>query len=160
MANEQNEKQPEVQFQILRVYLKDASLESPNSPQSFRLQEQPALKVEFNTQNSKVDNDVYEVVLSLTVTATIGKNENEHTVFLSEVKYGALFNVKTPSEEETKYLLETYCPSIVYPYAAECVSSQVVRASFPPVNLPPINFEAYAQAKAKQNAASSAEAAK
>ena len=106
MANEQNEKQPEVQFQILRVYLKDASLESPNSPQSFRLQEQPALKVEFNTQNSKVDNDVYEVVLSLTVTATIGKNENEHTVFLSEVKYGALFNVKTPSEEETKHLLE------------------------------------------------------
>ena len=105
MANEQNEKQPEVQFQILRVYLKDASLESPNSPQSFRLQEQPALKVEFNTQNSKVDNDVYEVVLSLTVTATIGKNENEHTVFLSEVKYGALFNVKTPSEEETKHRL-------------------------------------------------------
>ena len=133
MAEEQSP-----QFSIQRIYLKDLSLEAPNSPQSFTQEWQPEINLEMNTQSQELGEDVYEVVLTLTVTA---KNDGE-TAFLIEAQQAGIFVVSGMEEAETHHALGAFCPNILFPYARETIDSLVVKASFPALMLAPVNFDA------------------
>jgi preprotein translocase subunit SecB len=131
------------QFLIQRIYIKDVSLETPMGPEAFLIEKQPAINQDLATEINQVADDLYETVLKLTMTATY----NDKTVFLIEVHQAGLFVVKGIEGKDLAQILNTACPHILFPYARETIDSCLIKATFPPLMLPPINFEAvYAQA--------------
>lgn len=137
-------------FEIKKIYLKDASLESPMSPVVFTQEFKPQLNVEFDNPVTKVEGqeNIYEVVVRLTVTC----KQDDKVTYICEVKQAGVFEINMV-EDQTTIVTNGLCPTIVFPYASEAINSLVVKAGFPPVVLPPINFEAlYAQRKAQEEA--------
>jgi len=140
------------QFTIQRIYLKDASFESPRSPQIFTGGEmQPQVNVQLNTSNQLVAEGVYEVVLSVTLTAKI----EESTAFLVEVKQAGLFNISGFAEESLGGMLGAYCPETLFPYAREAISELITKGGFPQLLITPVNFNALYTEQMQQAASSS-----
>lgn len=141
----------EAQFMIQRIYIKDSSFETPNTPAVFQQQWEPDLSLELNTQNTQLEKGIYEVVL--TVTATV-KNQNA-IAFLAEVKQAGIFTIQGAATEQLDHLLGSFCPSILFPYARETITTQAIHGSFPQLVLAPINFDALyiQQLEEKQKAA-------
>ena len=135
------------QFALQRIYLKDASFESPRSPAVFQSQWQPKINFDIKTKSDKVQEGVYEVVLVLTVEAQL----EEQPAFVVEVQQAGIFTAADFGDEQREQLLATVCPNILCPYAREAVDNLVVKGSFPALMLSPINFDAlYAQQKQAQ----------
>lgn len=132
---EQNE-QPV--FGIEKLYVKDLSLEVPNAPEVFLEREAPQIQIQLNSGGRPVGDNVFEVVLTVTVTASIG----EKTVFLVEVGQAGVFRIQNVPQEQMEPLIAVACPNILFPYAREVVSDAVTRAGFQPIVLQPVNFEA------------------
>jgi len=142
------------EFAIQRVYTKDISFETPNSPQIFTEEWKPDLNVNMNTAVQELGEDHYEVVLTVTVTANL---EGDKTGFLVEVQQAGIFLLKGLSKEEMAPMMGVHCPNILFPYARELVSDLVTRGSFPQLLLAPVNFEAaYAQHLQQQKEAAGA----
>lgn len=140
-------------FGIEKLYIKDASIEVPNAPQIFTERTAPQVNVELGNAGQRLDADIYEVELKVTVTSKIG----DKTAFLVEVSQAGIFVIRGVPEENMDMILGVACPNILFPYAREAVSDMVTRAGFAPVLLSPINFEAlYMQQK--QQAAGAAQA--
>jgi len=125
-------------FQIQRVYLKEASLEQPNSPAILLEQEQPAVDIQLGVEAQQVVEGIFEVCVTATVTTKI----KDRTVFLVECKQGGIFEIRNVPAEQMNAVLGIACPQIVYPYLRGNVSDIVTRAGFPPVHLAEINFQA------------------
>ncbi len=147
-------------FQIQRVYLKDMSLEQPNSPEILLNQEQPNVDIQLGVEAAPVADGLYEI----TVTATVHAKIAEKTVFLVEAKQAGIFELRNMPQEQLGPILGIACPQIVYPYLRGNVADIVQRAGFPPVHLAEINFQAMyeqqqAQAQATQVAGASDPAA-
>jgi preprotein translocase subunit SecB len=135
------------QFALQRIYLKDSSFESPRSPAVFQSQWKPTINFDIKTKNSKVQDDIYEVVLVLTVEAVL----DDQPAFVVEVHQAGIFAAAGFDAAQIEQLVATYCPNILFPYAREAIDALVVKGSFPALLLSPINFEAlYAQQKQKQ----------
>lgn len=147
------EQQAAPQFAIQRVYTKDISFETPNSPAIFQKEWKPELKLDLDTKSSKLSEDTYEVVLSLTVTATV----EGQTAFLAEVQQAGIFTIGNLPEAQLAHTIGAFCPNTLFPYARESVANLVSRGSFPQINLAPVNFDAlfasYVQQKQKEQAA-------
>lgn len=134
-------------FQIQRVYLKEASLEQPNSPAILLNQDQPSVDIQLGVQVTPVAEGVMEVAVSATVHTQIG----DKTVFLAEAKQAGIFEIRNIPEEQMGPVLGIACPQIVYPYLRGNVADLIQRAGFPPVHLGEINFQAmYEQQQAEQ----------
>lgn len=141
MADDNNNPQGEGaqgHFALQRIYLKDLSFESPLGVEAFKQNWQPKINQDLNTNVNKLENDQYEVVLKLTVSAVI----DNKTVFLVEVQQAGLFLIRQLEPRQMAQLFNTVCPQILFPYAREVVDSCVVKGSFPALALPPINFDA------------------
>lgn len=128
----------ETQFMIQRVYVKDLSFETPNTPAVFQQQWEPELNLDLNTTTNKLEEGVFEVVLSVTATVS----NQKATAFLVEVKQAGIFTIQGAVDNQLDHLLNSFCPSILFPYAREAITSQVIRGSFPQLVLAPINFDA------------------
>ena len=139
--------QQQPQFGVQRLYLKDVSFESPNAPGIFRKEWKPQIKLDLNTQTRQLDTDVYEVVLTLTVSAKI----EEETAFLCEVQQAGIFSIGGFPDETRDQMLGAYCHNILFPYAREAVDAAVVKGSFPALMLAPVNFDALYQQKQATN---------
>jgi len=126
-----------VQLSIEKIYVKDLSLENPGSPQSFQLTEAPQVEVGLRTRAEQVDRDIYECVLTITVTAKVA----DKTLFLVEVSQAGVFGIRGITAEKAQPILAVHCPTVLFPYAREAVADATMRAGFPPVQLAPINFE-------------------
>ncbi|MCE0722662.1 MULTISPECIES: protein-export chaperone SecB [Legionella] len=137
-ANPAQQDQNETQFMIQRIYTKDLSFETPNTPAVFQQQWEPELNLEINTSSTKLEAGVYEVVLTVTTTVSNKKT----TAFLVEVKQAGIFTIQGAPENQLDHLLNSFCPNILFPYAREAITSQVIRGSFPQLVLAPINFDA------------------
>ena len=143
-----SETNPSPEFNIQRVYMKDASLEMPNAPQIFLEQEPPKIDVQINVDHQAIVEGISEVVVSATVTASI----NDKTLFLAEVKQAGIFQTANIPADQMELILGIACPSIVYPYLRATLADLIIRTGLPPVNLNEINFEAfYQQRKAQQD---------
>ncbi len=137
---------PTPSFTIEKLYLKDLSVEVPRAPECFLEQQTPAVQVEMGTAAKRLDEVHYEVVLTLTVKAEV----EGRPLFLVEVTYGGVFQLRHIPEQEVEPLLFVACPNILYPYAREIVSDASTRSGFQPVILAPVNFEAlYIQQRAQ-----------
>ncbi len=136
------------QFILQRIYTKDVSFETPNSPAVFTEQWEPEVNVELNSTGNKLtDDNIFEVVLSVTVTAKLG----EKTAYLAEVQQAGIFTLNGFSDQELNALIHSHCPNLLFPYVREVVSDLVSKGSFPQMLLQPINFDAlYAQHLQKQ----------
>ncbi|MFW2422579.1 MAG: protein-export chaperone SecB [Porticoccaceae bacterium] len=132
------EQKPEVQFALQRVYLKDLSFESPQGVKAFTTQAKPKVNQELNTKTAKIEDNLYEVALRLTVTVADG----EDTLYLVEVEQAGLFAVSGLEDQQLAQVLNTACPNILFPYAREAIDNTLTKATFPPLLLPPINFDA------------------
>ena len=130
-------------FQIQRMYLKDLSLEQPNSPQVLLEQGQPQVEINLNLGAETISEAMYEV----TVTATVQTKINDKTLFLVEAKQGGIFEIRNIPDEQLKQILGIACPGIVYPYLRAIVSDVCTRAGFPPVVLSEVNFQAMYEAQ-------------
>jgi len=137
------------QFAIQRVYTKDVSFETPNSPAIFQKEWKPEVKLDIDTRSAKLSDDTYEVVLSLTVTATV----EEQTAFLAEVQQAGVFTIGNLPEAQLAHTIGAFCPTTLFPYARETVANLVNRGSFPQLNLAPVNFEALFASYVQQRAA-------
>jgi preprotein translocase subunit SecB len=137
-------------FQIQRVYLKEASLEQPNSPAILLEQEQPSVDIQLGVEATPVAEGIYEVA----VTATVHTKIKDRTVFLVEAKQAGIFEIRNLEEEQLGQIMGIACPQIVYPYLRGNVADLVQRAGFPPVHLSEINFQAmYEQQRSEAAAA-------
>ena len=143
----------EMSFQIQRIYTKDISFEAPNAPQVFQKEWEPEVKLDLDTASSSLADDVFEVVLRVTVTATV----EEDTAFLCEVQQAGIFSISGIEGNQMAHCLGAYCPNILFPYARECITSLVSRGTFPQLNLAPVNFDAlfmnYLQQQGEEGAA-------
>lgn len=141
-------------FRIQKVYIKDVSFETPRSTEIFTEQAQwaPEVKVQLNTENKNIKDDLYECTLMITVTVELeGK-----PAYLAEVQQSGLFTISGFGEGEMGHLLGSYAPSVLFPFVREVVSDLAVKGGFPQMLLDPINFDAlyaqHANAAKQQNA--------
>ena len=133
-------------FQIQRIYLKEASLEQPNSPGILLEQEQPSVDIQLGVEANPVADGVYEIC----VTATVQTKIKDKTVFLVEAKQAGIFEIRNLPEDQMGPIMGIACPQIVYPYLRGNVADIIQRGGFPPVHLAEINFQAmYEQQQAQ-----------
>jgi preprotein translocase subunit SecB len=145
-----SEEQATPVFQIQRVYLKDLSLEQPNSPAILTSTEQPNVDIQLGVGMEQVADGIVEV----TVTATITTKIEDKTVFLVEAKQAGIFEVRNLPEDQMGPVIGIACPQIIYPYLRGNVADVIQRAGFPPVHLAEINFQAMYEQQQQQAAGS------
>jgi preprotein translocase subunit SecB len=131
-----------------KIYVKDLSLEIPHAPKIFMGRDNPQVDIQLHTQAGSVEEGVFEVVVTATVTAKIG----EKIMFLIEVKQAGIFQIRNVPTDELEPILAVMCPNILFPYLREVVSDVAVRGGFAPVLLNPINFDALYQQQKQQQA--------
>ena len=136
-------------FQIQRMYLKDLSLEQPNSPQILLEQQQPQVEINLGMGAEAVADGIYEV----TVTATVTTKVSDKTLFLVEAKQAGIFEIRHVPQEQMQGIISIVCPQMIYPYLRAIVSDVCTRAGFPPINLTEVNFQAMFEAQQQQAAA-------
>ena len=142
-------------FQIQRLYLKDLSLEQPNSPMIFLEQAQPHVDINLGLGVDPVGEGMYEV----SVTATVTTKVNDKTLFLVEAKQAGIFEIRNIPEDQLNPIIGIACPQIVYPYLRAVVADMISRAGFPPVHLAEVNFQAMYEAQQQQQQAQAANGA-
>jgi preprotein translocase subunit SecB len=148
--------QPQPRFEIQKIYLRDVSLECPNSPTVFHgRQWQPEAGLQLNTMAKEASEGLYEVILTTTLTVKLG----EETAYLVEVHQAGLFTLIDVPEQQMGPLLGIHCPSVLFPFAREAVADLVQKAGFPQHLLPPVNFETLYAQQMKQQAEANAPAA-
>ena len=129
-------------FAIQRIYTRDISFETPNSPEIFRLQWKPETTLDINTNVKDLDEGNFEISITVTATTKVG----DKTAYLAEVQQAGIFSISGFPESEKGSLTGAYCPNVLFPYAREVISDLVSKGSFPQLMLQPVNFDAlYAQ---------------
>jgi preprotein translocase subunit SecB len=136
-------------FAIEKIYVKDLSLENPGAPQSFRLTEPPQVEIGLRTRGEKIDEDTYECVLTITMTA----KSADKTLFLIEASQAGIFTIKNVAAEHLQPIMAVNCPNVLFPYVRETIADAVTKAGFPPVHLAPINFDGLYQQQLAQSSA-------
>jgi len=146
-----SDEQQQPTFSIEKIYVKDLSLEIPHAPKIFMQRETPQIDVQLHNQGGMVDEGVYEIVLTVTVTAKLAEDK---TLFLVEVAQAGIFQIRNIPQADLEPILGITCPNILFPYVRETISDMVTRAGFPPVLMNPVNFELmYQQQKAQPETA-------
>jgi preprotein translocase subunit SecB len=138
-------------FQIQRMYLKDLSLEQPNSPQILLEQNQPQVDINLGVAANPVADGVFEVTVTATVTTKVG----DKVLFLVEAKQAGIFEIRNIPEEQMQGIISIVCPQMIYPYLRAIVSDICTRAGFPPIMLTEVNFQAMFEAQQAQASAAS-----
>lgn len=132
-----SEQTSEIQFRLERIYVKDLSFENPGAPESFLQKWSPEVNMEINTRARRLNEKTFEVILEIELNA----KQDEKSIFLVSVEQGGIFTIEGAEGELLERILNTSCPTILFPYGRETVDSVVVKGSLPPLMLAPINFE-------------------
>jgi preprotein translocase subunit SecB len=140
-------------FALERIYIKDASFESPKSPEVFKKQWNPEVKVDLGNTSRKLGDNLYEAVLSITVTVVESKKgeqqeDKSSTIFVTEIQQAGIFKIEGVNDAEIlDHTLSVFCLNILFPYAREAIDNMVTRGNFPPLMIAPINFDSLYQSK-------------
>lgn len=135
-------------FQLQRMYLKDLSLEQPNSPQILLEQQQPQVDIQLGMNAESVADGIFEVSVTATVTTKVA----DRTLFLIEAKQAGIFEIRNIPQEQVQGIIGVVCPQMIYPYLRAIVSDVCTRAGFPPILLAEVNFQAMFEAQQAQAA--------
>lgn len=128
----------QARFVIQKIYTKDISFETPNSPEIFRDEWKPELDLQLGNEYARIDDDNHEITLTVTVTAKVA----DKVAFLVEVKQAGVFSLTGYSDQEMGPLVGSYCPNTLFPFAREVISDIVLKGGFPQLVLAPVNFDA------------------
>jgi preprotein translocase subunit SecB len=151
MTENSEQTNEERKFELQRIYTKDVSFETPNSPSVFTMDWQPENQLSLNSEVNNLGEDTFEVALTVTVTSKL----EDKTAFLVEVKQAGIFTIANFPQNEMGPMLGAYCPNILFPYAREAISDLVTKGGFPTLLLAPVNFDhLFAQHMQQQQAAS------
>lgn len=131
-------KEQQARFVIQKIYTKDISFETPNTPEIFRDEWKPQLDLQLGNEYKRIDDDSHEITLTVTVTAKI----EDKVAFLAEVKQAGIFSLTGYSDQEMGPLVGSYCPNTLFPFAREVISDIVLKGGFPQLVLAPVNFDA------------------
>jgi len=134
----EKKRKTEPQFAVRRIYTKDLSYEAPHAPEIFLWEGQPKHELNLNTKPAKLDDNTFEVVLSVTITTKVA----DKTAWIVEVHLAGVFELRGFSDAELNRVLGAFCPNLLFPYASEVVSNLVAKGGFPPFVLQPVNFDA------------------
>ncbi|HEY5604512.1 MAG TPA: protein-export chaperone SecB [Gammaproteobacteria bacterium] len=126
------------QFVLQKIYVKDVSFETPNTPDIFTQDWKPDVNVELDTRGKQIAQDVHEVVLGITVTVKMA----DKIAYLIEIHQAGIFTIKGFAESERGMMLGSYCPNVLFPFAREAISDLVTKGGFPQLLLVPVNFDA------------------
>lgn len=126
------------QFNVQKIYLKNLSFEAPNAPAVFQEQATPQLQLNLNQKVARFEDEVYEVILTITLTCTI----NEKTAYLAEVEQAGVFGLSGFEDAHLDMMLGTHCPNVLFPYARQALGDMIAHGGFPPFLLQPLNFDA------------------
>jgi preprotein translocase subunit SecB len=155
---EQEAQTPEKRLSVVKIYVKDFSFESPQSPNIFNAKEwAPNTNLNLRSSHSLVDDKFHEVVLTITVEAK--EKESDKTIFLVELQQAGVFDIGGYEKEEVGVLIGSFCPGVLYPYAREAIAGIIQKGGFPEFVLQPINFDALYQQSLQQQQAEAASAA-
>lgn len=153
---ETNESSSQPNFSIQKIFVKDVSFESPNTPEIFLEQGwQPDVNLNLQSQSRQLGDNIYEVVLNITVTA---KLDDEKIAYLVEVQQAGIFNVTNFSEEDIAYMLGSYTPNVLFPFAREVIADLVSKGGFPQMLVAPVNFDALFHKQMQEQQGEAAEA--
>jgi preprotein translocase subunit SecB len=150
--NASSTEEQQARFVIQKIYTKDISFETPNTPDIFREEWKPELDLQLGNEYARIDDDNHEITLTVTVTAKVG----DKVAFLAEVKQAGVFSLTGYSDQEMGPLVGSYCPNTLFPFAREVISDIVLKGGFPQLVLAPVNFDALYMSQieqAKQQAA-------
>ncbi len=128
----------EANFEINRIYVKDISVEAPNTPEIFKGEWEPEINLKLDNALQPLEGDLYEVSLTVTVSAT----NQDKTAYVVEVEKAGIFTLENFDEKQKGYIISAMIPNILFPYARETISNLIQKAGFPPMLLNPINFDA------------------
>jgi len=126
------------QFEIQRIFVKDISYEAPNTPHTFTEEWKPEVQLNLETKSNRIQDNIHEVVLSVTATVT----SNKKSAFLIEVHQAGIFLISNLPNDQLHQMLGSFCPNILFPYVREVISDIIVRGGFPQLLLAPVNFDA------------------
>ncbi|MAM71415.1 MAG: protein-export chaperone SecB [Gammaproteobacteria bacterium] len=137
-----------IKFTVQRIFVKDLSFEAPSAPEIFRTPYKPKVSFNMNTKSNKFDENLYEVVLTMTAEV---KDENDKPMYVAEVQQAGVFEIEGLEGERLTQALHITCPNVLFPYGRESIDSLANKGTFPSLMLAPVNFEAvYVQAKRQQ----------
>jgi preprotein translocase subunit SecB len=152
---EQEAQTPEKRLSVVKIYVKDFSFESPQSPGIFNAKEwAPSTNLNLRRSHSPVSDTLHEVVLTITVEAK--EKESDKTIFLIELQQAGAFDISGYEKDEMGVLIGSFCPGVLYPYAREAIAGIVQKGGFPEFVLQPINFDALYQQSLQQQQADAA----
>ncbi|MFT7374044.1 MAG: preprotein translocase subunit SecB [Oleiphilaceae bacterium] len=137
-STQKNQEQGQAGFALQRIYVKDLSFESPNSPQVFQKQWKPEVKMDLSTKHKLVAENLYEVVISVTLTVSV----EDMTAYIVEVQQAGIFAVQGIEGAQLAQALNAFCPNLLFPYLRETIDTTVIKGSFPAIMLAPVNFDA------------------
>ncbi len=141
-------------YEIQKIYIKDMSFETPNSPEIFRVPWQPEVEQQLGNRSIKISDDVYEIVLSMTLTVRV----DDKTAYLVEVHQAGIFTISGYPEDRLEGLISSYSPKMLFPFLRETISDIVMRGGFPQMLLPPIDFDRlYMEYKKQKESSETAE---
>ena len=143
----------EKQFAIQKIYTKDISFETPNSPKIFTQKWEPALDLNLGTHVDPLENSMFDIALTITVTVKVA----DSTAYLVEIVQAGIFTISGFSEQEMGPMLGSFCPNVLFPYAREVISDLVNKGGFPQLILAPVNFDALYMQHLQQNQAKAQE---
>lgn len=129
---------PGQQFNIQKIFMKDMSFETPNSPAIFTEEWKPDINLQLTSNATPITEGLFEVIVSITVTAKLG----EKTAYLAEIQQGGIFSLAGFDQAQMGHMLGAFCPNVLYPFAREAVADLIGKGGFPPVYLAPVNFDA------------------
>lgn len=147
-------KQPQLILQ--KIYLKDVSLETPMGMKAFQQNWSPKVTQHLQTTHKRLNETQCEVVLTATLNAVLGEPEKQETAFIVEVQQAGLFKIQVSDGNTEKQLVNVACPTILFPYVRESIDNLLVKAGFPPLNIPPINFDTLYQQALQEKSATAA----
>ena len=136
--SEEQQNDTDKQFDIQRIYIKDVSFETPNTPEIFLQEWKPNIDFQLGTEAHQIGDHLFEILLRITLTCKV----EEKTAYLVEIEQAGIFVLKGFSEQEMPHMVGSYCPTMLFPYVREAISDLVVKGGFPQFLLAPVNFDA------------------
>jgi preprotein translocase subunit SecB len=125
------------QVNVIGQYIKDLSFECPDATRFFRGPgKNPNLQINFNVQVRSLQQDAFEVALSLE-----GEAKSEEGVLYNiELLYAGAFVLKNLPQEAIQPVLFIECPALLFPFVRRIVADLTREGGFPPLLLDPIDF--------------------
>lgn len=135
-------------FALQKIYVKKSSFDAPDPARVFQSEWKPTVTMDLNTAYERIDAGLYEVIISLSITAT----NRERVAFAVEIDQAAMFAIEGFPDRQLEEALGAACPAVMFPYVRETIDHIMLKGGFPPLMIAPVNFDALYAEKNRKSA--------